>query len=97
ITPHPGGLLRKAGRSPSDRPFVCLGSSHLQEAGTTGLIQGKFEEKLAFDRRGEEFPALTVQFEISQNAYLKKRNVTKSVTTSAKICIFASYGRMRPC
>src|SRR5690349_17671615 len=22
IPPHPGGLLRKAGRSPSDRPFV---------------------------------------------------------------------------
>ena len=25
ITPHPGGLPRKAGRSPSDRPFIVLG------------------------------------------------------------------------
>ena len=41
ITPHPGGLLRKAGRSPSGRPFVFLAPILPQAEGGAGLTLAK--------------------------------------------------------
>src|SRR5205085_139325 len=98
ITPHPGGLLRKAGRSPSDRPFVFLAGDHPQKAADDRLESPeKLNKNLALRRRRRRMLPCECSLRYPKSAYLRKRNVTKSVSESAEICILASYRGKRPC
>ena len=69
IFPHPGGLLRKAGRSPSDRPFVFLASGAAQSS--TECRQGRS----LGPSTGRKLPV--TQFEIFENRLSQKKKCNK--------------------
>ena len=69
ITPHPGGLIRKAGRSPSDRPFVFCGFfGHFHE------MYGEIPAALEVLSIVAEY----LQFQITKNAYLNYTKCSES-------------------
>src|SRR5258708_31726551 len=57
----------------------------------------KLNKNLALERQCWRILPCECSLRYPKSVYLDKRNVTKSVTESAEICIFASYTRKKPC